>query len=778
MAADLSGQAGASIHRIVIAQHTPAQGGGTALDALIDAAAGILAADSLEDTLARIAHHLQALLPYDDITVYEVDADETTLRPVFAMGSWVEEIMAQTLSVDHGTTGWVVRNRKTRNVPNVRFDDISTVVPGTDMDDEAFVCVPMVAHDRVVGTLNVYRVGAGREYSDAEVALVERFATMAALAYEAARQREHLRRQAATDGLTGLLNHRGAQERLRREIEAAEAARRPLSVVVVDLDHFKRINDSLGHAEGDKVLAAAATKLRSVVREGDAVGRLGGEEFVLVLPGVGGEAAAEAAERARSALGEVLVGRGRLQSSAGVATYPEDATEAAQLLAQADAALYAAKHAGRRQTRRYAANLAARPSRADERAEVEALLRRGVDAIRPVFQPVLELATGRVCGYEALARIDGEPVRGPDQWFAQAHRAGLGAELEALALRAALAVDNRPAGTFLALNVSPRALLAPPVADVLPAALSGFVIELTEHEVFTTEHALERCLAELRERGARVALDDAGAGYAGLQQLIRVAPDILKIDRSLVHGAHSDAFRYALLEALVSFAGTTGAAVCGEGVEDLADLRALADLDATYAQGYALARPAGAWAGLSPEVAATAELRTGVRVANGGISGGAVWARLLAELGDDLAEVTDTHELHSAGRRAARLLGAEDVSLMWVVDDCLELLSDNVDAPGERWALADYPATARLLDEHSPGQVVIGDPHSDPTEVAELERLGYGAVLMVPVRVGSGQRALVEVYRQHPQAFTGAEVDRARVVAQQFGPVLARLATT
>jgi diguanylate cyclase (GGDEF)-like protein len=763
----------------VIAQHMPAQEGGTALDALIDAAAGILAADSLEDTLARIAHHLRALLPYDDLTVYEVDAEGTGLRPVFAMGSWVSEIMSETLSVDSGTTGWVVRNRRTRNVPNTRFDTISTVVPGTDLEDEAFVCVPMLAHDRVVGTLNVYRVGPDRAYSDAEVALVERFATMAALAYDSARQREHLRHQAATDGLTGLLNHRGAQERLRREVELAAATGKPLSVVVVDLDHFKRINDSLGHAEGDKVLAAAATKLRGVVREGDAVGRLGGEEFVLVLPGVGGEAAAEAAERARSALGQVLVGRGRVESSAGVATYPEDAREAAQLLAHADAALYAAKHAGRRQTRRYAPNLAARPTRADERGEVEALLRRGTDAIRPVFQPVLELATGRVSGYEALARIDGDPVRRPDQWFAQAHRAGLGAELEALALRAALSVNDRPAGTFLALNVSPRALLAPPVADVLPDDLTGYVIELTEHEIFTAELELEAKLAELRARGARVALDDAGAGYAGLQQLIRVAPEILKIDRSLVHGAHSDSFRYALLEALVSFASTTGAAVCGEGVEDLDDLRALADLDATYAQGYALARPTDPWADLSPEVAATAELRTGVRVASSAtVSGGAVWARILAQLGDDLADVTDTQQLATMGRRAARLLDAQDVSLMWVVDDCLELLSDNVDSPGERWPVADFPATARLLEEHSPGQVVKGDRESDPIEIAELERLGYGAVLMVPVRVGSGQRALVEVYREHPQAFTSAEIDRARVVAQQFGPVLARLATT
>jgi diguanylate cyclase (GGDEF)-like protein len=763
---------------VIRQQQKPAQGGGTALDALIDAAAGILAADSLKETLGRIAHHLQALLPYDDLTVYEVDDTGTRLRPVFSLGAWVEEIMAESLSIDHGTTGWVVRNRRTRNVPNTRFDTISTVVPGTADDDEAFVCVPLLAHDRVVGTLNVYRTGAERAFTDAEVALVERFATMAALAYEAARQREHLRREAATDGLTGLLNHRGSQERLRREIETAAAAGTPLSVAVVDLDHFKRINDTYGHAEGDRALAAVAAKLRSVVRTGDAVGRLGGEEFVLVLPGVTGELAADAAERARAALAEVQVGRRRLECSAGVATFPDDAATPAELLERADAALYAAKHAGRRQTRRYAANLAARPSRSDERGEVEALLRRGEDAMHMVFQPVLELATGRISGYEALARIDGEPVRRPDQWFAQAHRCGLGAELEALALRAALAVPNRPPGTFLALNISPVALLAPPVAEILPDDLSDVVIELTEHELFTAEETLEACLAELRERGARVALDDAGAGYAGLQQLIRVAPDILKVDRSLVNGAHSDPSRYALLEALVSFAGTTGAAVCGEGVEDLADLRALAALDATYAQGYALARPANPWTGLSPSIAATADIREGVRVAPASVSGGAGWARTLAELGDDLAGVASTAELATMGRRAARLLGAEDVSLMWVVGGALELLSDNKDSPGESWDLADFPATMRLLDEHVPGQVVVGDPECDPDEIAELVRLGYGAVLMVPVRVGGRQRALVEVYRIHPQAFTSTEVDRARVVAQQFGPVLARLAGT
>ena len=113
--------------------------------------------------------------------------------------------------------------------------------------------------------------------------------------------------------------------------------------------------------------------------------------------------------------------------------------------------------------------------------------------------------------------------------------------------------------------------------------------------MFGAEGELETALAELRARGARVALDDAGAGYAGLQQMIRIAPDMLKLDRTLVHGAHADASRQALLEALIGFASSTGAAICAEGVEDLDDLRALVALDVTYAQGYGLCRPAPAW---------------------------------------------------------------------------------------------------------------------------------------------------------------------------------------
>jgi diguanylate cyclase (GGDEF)-like protein len=737
------------------------------LEALVDAAAGILAADCLEGTLGRISHHLSALLEYDDLTVYEID--EEVLRPVFAVGNWVDEIMASVIPLDTGATGWAVRNRRTRNVPDVTKDPLCNVVAGTPNEPEAFVCVPLLAEERVVGALNVYRGGADRAFSDAEVQLVERFATMAALAYDSARQRETLREQVKTDGLTGLLNHRACQERLQDELSHG----RPVGVVLIDLDHFKVINDVHGHAEGDRVLAAAANRLKGAVRDTDAVGRLGGEEFVLILPGVDADGAEDAAERARAALAELTVKGRPLASSAGVAVAPADGADGPALLEAGDAALYWAKRSGRGQTRRYGAG-AARPEK-EQRNEVVSLLER--KAIRIVFQPVLELATGRPAGFEALARFDGEPARGPDEWLAQAHRAGLGAELEALAIHAALTVPGRPDNAFLALNVSPRALLSSAVKEALAGDLSNIVIELTEHEAFGGEGELEQALADLKARGARVALDDAGAGYAGLQQLIRIAPDILKLDRALVHGAHADPSRRALLEALITFAADTGAAVCGEGVEDIEDLRALVALDVTYAQGYGIARPGADWPAPRPEATAASEadIVAGLRV---GTSRGGAFASALADLADELSCVRSMSELREASRRAASLLRADDMALLRVdrTLDRLILLTDHTDyGRDDWWALSDFPATEHVLTHRMPGQIVAGDVAGDPAEIEALKDAGFQTMLMLPVICSGRELAVLEVYRALPQAFTGAEVDRARVVAQQFGAALDRL---
>ncbi|MEA2480070.1 MAG: diguanylate cyclase [Thermoleophilaceae bacterium] len=762
------------INRDVSVSVRPEASRGSALEALVEAAAGILAADSLDGTLGRIAHHLQALLHYDDLTVYEIDEAERVLRPVFAVGDWVDEVLANPIPLGTGVTGWVVENRETRNVPNVCDEPLSNIVTGTPEEPEAFVCVPLLARDRVLGALNVYRNGVDAVFSDEEVELVERFATMAALAYDSARQRETLREQVKRDGLTGLLNHRACHERLRQELEAGG----PVAVVCIDLDHFKVINDAHGHAEGDRVLAATAERLRSVVRASDVVGRLGGEEFVLILPGVDVEGAEDCAERARAALAELTV-RGRpLAASAGVAASPADGVEPSELLANGDAALYWAKRTGRGRTVRYVAG-AVRPE-AQQRHEIAALLEQGAGALRTVFQPVVELATGRPAGFEALTRFEGEPMRGPDEWFAQAHRVGLGEELEALALRCALAVPGRPEGTFLALNVSPRALLSEPVRAALPADLTGIVVELTEHELFGAEGELESELAALRARGARVALDDAGAGYAGLQQIIRIAPDILKLDRALVHGAHADGSRQALLEALIGFAGTTGAAVCAEGVEDLDDVRALVALEVTYAQGYGLGRPGPPWPAPLPGAteSGASQIRSGLRVAMLPRGAAGAFASGMAELSDDLAAATTIADLGAAIVRAGGILRADDVALMRVdreADALILLSAHNVNAAGARWRLSDFPATRYVLDHRIPGQVVVGDAAGDPAELAELEAIGMATLLIVPIVYGGRDLAVLEVYRTLPQAFTAREVDRARVLSQQFGAALDRL---
>lgn len=696
--------------------------GNFALAALVDAATGILSAESLHGTLARIAEHLAPVVPYDDLSLREIEPSGTA--------------------------------------------------PSAVTRGDGFLAVPLIAGGRAIGELTVRR--AGTPFSDDEVELVARFATMAALAYDSVRQRDVLRTEAKTDGLTGLLNHRGSQERLRAAL--AEAGPGPVSVVVLDLDHFKTVNDRYGHAEGDRVLADAGRRLRGVVRESDAVGRLGGEEFVLVLPGMDAADAREVAERARAAVAEVTVGGQPLECSAGVAAHPADAVGAAELLAAADAALYAAKDGGRRRTCRYRPHLARRPLPGEERGEIEALLETP-GAIVPFFQPVLELTTGRVSGYEALARFQTEARRPPDEWFAQAHRVGLGAELETAAVAAALAAPGRPPGTFLAVNVSPRALVSELLLDALPHDLSSVVVELTEHDLFVADDALGQRLAELRGRGARIALDDAGSGYAGLQQVIRIAPEILKLDRSLVHGAHADPAKVALLEALISFAATTGSVVCGEGIEDLADLRVLADLDATYAQGYALARPAAHWPDLLPGTAAAVAERIehGVRLAAAATG---TWSSRLAEHADHLARVAEIAELHSAGRLAASLLDADDVGVMRIRPDgeTVDVVSQHdIDEVGETWRLSDFPATRHLIETGQVGQVVAGDPYGHPAELVELERMGMGAMLIIPAPLGAAGQALVEIYRVRPQAFSRAEIDRARVVALQLRAVLTRL---
>jgi diguanylate cyclase (GGDEF)-like protein len=489
---------------------------------------------------------------------------------------------------------WAASARNELASGTVVFDDLATVpelaaiAADLDVPLGSLCAAPLVFRDDLLGVLVALAHGT-TVFLPHDAATLGAYAAQAAIALSNARLVERLERQAAEDPLTGLANQRSFHVACEHELSRTARDGRPIAIVALDLDHFKWINDAHGHPYGDEVLRRTARALVHAVRPHDTVARLGGEEFALLLPDTDADGARAAAERARAAVAAVVVpGRG-LTASAGVAGHAGPHASLERLLAHADRALYRAKAAGRDRTVVHdQATAGGRPE-----PPLAALLEPG--AIVPAFQPIVVLASGELIGWEALARFPDREDRSAADVFAEAHRLGLGARLEVAAIRAALSVPGRPPGAKLGLNISLTTLNTDEAWLALPTDLSSVVIEITEHEFLGDDDALELAVARLRERGARIALDDAGAGYAGLHQLLRLRPDVVKLDRSLVTGVSADAHRSALIAALVCFAGDVGMSVCAEGIEEIADYEALESLGVESGQGYLIARPETGW---------------------------------------------------------------------------------------------------------------------------------------------------------------------------------------
>jgi EAL domain-containing protein (putative c-di-GMP-specific phosphodiesterase class I) len=222
-----------------------------------------------------------------------------------------------------------------------------------------------------------------------------------------------------------------------------------------------------------------------------------------------------------------------------------------------------------------------------------------------VCQPVIDMRRGIIVGYEALSRFKLDVPAPPDVVFACATHYGLGVELEALVVQRALALaQSVPANCFLALNVDPEHLILTPVFDVIMnhGDLGGLIFELTEQRQIINSQEVVSCVAELRKRGAFIAVDDAGAGYSGLQQIHALRPQFIKVDRALVSSVHADEAKRAMIQMLGELAERLDAWLIAEGIETDAELHALAQLGVPLAQGYYLARPAPPWTTLAPEV--------------------------------------------------------------------------------------------------------------------------------------------------------------------------------
>ncbi len=222
-----------------------------------------------------------------------------------------------------------------------------------------------------------------------------------------------------------------------------------------------------------------------------------------------------------------------------------------------------------------------------------------------VYQPIVDLDRLVVAGYEALTRFAGPAHLTPDRWFAAAASRGVLSDLEAVTLGKALAGrGDLPSNCFLTLNLEPESLLSPKVGGLLATVgdLRGVVVEVTEHRPIVDRPATERVLDQLRRAGALIAVDDAGTGYAGLQQILELRPSILKLDRVLVEGADTDPAKAALIEMLGVFANKIDAWLLAEGVETPGEARRLIDLGVPLAQGYLFGRPAAPWSELNPAV--------------------------------------------------------------------------------------------------------------------------------------------------------------------------------
>ena len=410
---------------------------------------------------------------------------------------------------------------------------------------------------------------------------------------------------ALRDPLTGLGNHRAFHEELDRQVDEALRYQTPLALMLIDLDEFKDVNDTRGHAAGDRILRGFGELLSSSLRRPDRAYRVGGDEFAVVLPHTDLEAARIVARRV---LAQALQPALRVEDlqpvsfSAGLSSIPELADGRAKLFSQADAALYAAKRGGRTDIVAYAVGVESTTDAAEAEptaAAISDVIARGL--LQPVYQPIVALASRTVLGHEGLIRpVPPAPFADPAALFAAAEAGGRLTALDLACVEAIVAgAQALPDDQFLSLNLSPATVEAPEFSTgALLAILARhrfdrqrLVIELTEQQAIHDVDRVRGRLDELRETGIRIAADDIGAGNAGLRLLSEISFDVLKVDLGLVRRSSAGDQSAAVLGSVVAFGSRMGALVIAEGVEESAQLGPLAELGIEVGQGYHLGRP-------------------------------------------------------------------------------------------------------------------------------------------------------------------------------------------
>jgi diguanylate cyclase (GGDEF)-like protein/PAS domain S-box-containing protein len=417
---------------------------------------------------------------------------------------------------------------------------------------------------------------------------------------------ERLNHQALHDSLTGLANRRLFADRLGHALERRGERMEPQAVLFIDLDDFKTVNDRLGHEVGDAVLAEMGRRFDGLLRSGDTVARVGGDQFAVLMEGATLEEARDATERLLDVIAAPMSLDGvtvQINASIGVTQAVPGEVNAEEALRNADLAMYWAKENGKSTAAVYESRLhAAALDRLQLRADLQRALRR--DELVLFYQPEVDLTTGAVIGVEALVRWN-HPTRGmlpPAHFVPMAEETGLILPLDrwviATACRAAAELQAESRGLTMSINLSAQYLDHPDLVDMVASVVSDnalnpehLVLEITESALLRDLDAAAPRLAELRKMGVRIAIDDFGTGYSSLAYLSHLKIDILKIDKSFIDRVTVDRQDAAITEAIISMGTKLNLQTIAEGVEYDAQADWLREAGCDVGQGYVWSRP-------------------------------------------------------------------------------------------------------------------------------------------------------------------------------------------